>query len=329
MRKRKALFLVVPAVGLLIWRLAPGMADEAGTLVVSGAVEATEAQVGSPMPGQIEAVAVREGAVVAAGATLARFDTSELLARRAQALAQVGLARAALTELENGARPEEVAQSRAAARAAEERLADARRDVERSRSLFEGGAISREALDKSATAAAVAESEAQRAREALRLVEAGPRSERIEGQRAQLARAEAVLVEIEASLARSTVRAPFAGVVTVRHREPGEVVGPGAPVVTLLDRDDRWVRVYVPENRLGAVAIGTRAAITSDTYPERRYAGEVAYIASEAEFTPKTVQTAEERVKLVYAVKVRILDDPGNELKPGMPADVRLQIEGT
>jgi len=329
MKSKRPWIAAVPvALALMIWRLAPGFADDAGAMLASGTVEARQARVGSPIAGQIESVAIREGDVVEAGQVLAHFDTSELLARRDQARAQVELARATLEELRNGARPEEVARARAAARAAEERLTDAARDAERGRRLFDGGAISREALDKAMTAVALAESERQSALETLRLVEAGPRPERIRAQRARLAGAEASLAEIEANLSRSTVRAPFAGVVTVRHREPGEVVGSGAPVVTLLDRDERWVRIYVPENRIGAVKLGTRASITSDTWPEKRYPGEVIYIASEAEFTPKSIQTAEERVKLVYAVKVRILDDPGYELKPGMPADVRLELEG-
>ena len=126
-------------------------------------------------------------------------------------------------------------------------------------------------------------------------------------------------------LAHTSLRAPFAGAVSVRHREPGEVVAPGAPVLTLLRRDDRWVRIYVPEDRLGAVRLGQPATLSCDTFPGKTYGGEVVFIASEAEFTPKNIQTAEERVKLVYAVKVRITGDPSYELKPGMPADVRLE----
>jgi HlyD family secretion protein len=95
----------------------------------------------------------------------------------------------------------------------------------------------------------------------------------------------------------------------------------------VMNPGDRWVRIYVPEDRVGAVKIGGRASITTDTFRGRAYEGHVEFIASEAEFTPKTVQTREERVKLVYAVKVRITGDPGQDLKPGMPADVRL--EGT
>jgi HlyD family secretion protein len=115
-------------------------------------------------------------------------------------------------------------------------------------------------------------------------------------------------------------------VVTVRHREPGEIVPAGSAVISLMDRGDRWVRIYVSEARIGAVRIGQAASITSDTFKGRTYPGEVVYLSSEAEFTPKNVQTSEERVKLVYAVKVRINGDKDLELKPGMPADVHLAL---
>ncbi|HEY9427838.1 MAG TPA: HlyD family efflux transporter periplasmic adaptor subunit, partial [Gemmatimonadaceae bacterium] len=103
----------------------------------------------------------------------------------------------------------------------------------------------------------------------------------------------------------------------------------GSPVLTIMNPGDRWVRIYVPENRLAAVKLGTPAAISSDTYRDKVYPGEVTFIAREAEFTPKTVQTTEERVKLVYAVKVRVTGDTTNDLKPGMPADVQLAAAET
>ena len=121
------------------------------------------------------------------------------------------------------------------------------------------------------------------------------------------------------------IRAPFDGVVTVKGREMGETVPAGAPVVTIMDLSDRWVRIYIPEDQVGAVRLGQHAEITADTYPGRRYAGQVSFIASQAEFTPRNVQTREERVKLVYAVKVKITQDPTLDLKPGVPADVTLQ----
>jgi HlyD family secretion protein len=295
-----------------------------GELVASGTVEATDAQLGFKVAGRIDSIAVREGDPVLAGAELARLDAVEMAARRAQAEAQVAAARAALAELEHGFRPEEVSQARAAHAAAGERRSDAERDRARSEKLFAAGAVSREALDKSILAAEVAKREAERAAEQLRLMEAGPRPERIAAARAQLAETEARLRAAEADIADLSLRSAFDGVVTVRHREPGEVVAPGAPVLTVMNPEDRWVRIFVREDRIGAVHLGQAATITADTYPDRTYTGDVVFIASEAEFTPKSVQTSEERVKLVYALKVRITGDPARELKPGVPADVRL-----
>lgn len=300
-------------------------ASEPGNgLVASGTVEATEAQLGFPVSGRLEAVAVREGDRVEAGAELSRLDRSEMMARRDEAGSRIESARALLRELERGSRAEEVAQARAARDAAGKRLDDTARDLERSRTLHQGGAIPKEALDKAELAVELAQKELERAEEQLRLLEAGPRRERIEAQRAALAQAEASLRAIDAALDQMTLEAPFDGLVTVRHREPGEAVSPGAAVVTLMNPEDRWVRIYVREDRIGAVRVGDAAEIRCDTFPEKTYAGEVRFIAPEAEFTPKNVQTTEERVRLVYAVDVRITSDPEGDLKPGMPADVRL-----
>jgi HlyD family secretion protein len=320
--------LLAVVAGILIWRWAVVRDESEDGLVASGTIEATDAQLGFQVPGRIAAIAVREGDRVEAGAEIARLDAAETEARRAQAAASAAAARAALAELEAGFRSEEIAGARAAAAAATERVADAERDRERAETLWAGRAISREALDKAGSALDVARAQRDQAAEQLRLLERGPRAERLDAARAQLAQVEAALAAIDVVLGNHRLVAPFAGTVTVRHREPGEIVPAGAAVVTLLDLDDRWVRIYVPENRLGAVRLGQPAAIVADTFPGKSYGGEVAFIASEAEFTPKNVQTAEERVRLVYAVKVRVTGDPGHELKPGLPADVRLLEEG-
>ncbi len=102
-------------------------------------------------------------------------------------------------------------------------------------------------------------------------------------------------------------------------------MGAGLPVVSVRDLDDRWVRIYVREDAIGRVRIGQSASIFSDTYPDRQFEGAVTFIGSEAEFTPRNVQTTEERTRLVYAVKVRIIGDPEHVLKPGIPADVLLR----
>jgi HlyD family secretion protein len=315
---------VVAAVGAALWAAFGRDRDRDHALSASGTVEATEARVGFQASGRIETIGAREGDAVKAGAVLAELDRAETEARRQQASAQAAAARAFLRELERGSRPEEIAQGRSALAAAAERVRDAQRDLDRTKALFEGGAVSREAFDKAHLTLDLAQSQHDQAREQVTILETGPRREKIDAQRAQLAQAEAAVRVIDATLAAMTIRAPFDGVVTVRHREPGEIVAAGLPVLTIMNPDDRWVRIYVPETRIGAVRVDQAATITTDTFPEKTYRGEVSFISTEAEFTPKTVQTTEERVKLVYAVKVRVTGDPARDLKPGMPADVGL-----
>jgi HlyD family secretion protein len=291
----------------------------------SGTVEATEARLGFEVPGRVAWIAVREGDTVAVGQSLATLDTTQAHAQRVQLEARADAARAVLTELLAGSRSEEIAAARAADQAARDRLEQAQKDMERTATLYKGGAVSEEAYDKARTALRVAQSQADQAGEQLRLVEKGPRPERIEAQRAETASAEAAARTQDAVLALMTTRAPFGGVVTVRHREPGESLSPGMPVVTVANLSDRWVRIYVPENRVGQVRIGQKARLTADSFPGKAFEGRVVFIASEAEFTPKNVQTSEERVKLVYMVKVEITGDRALNLKPGMPADVVLE----
>lgn len=324
-RRIALIVVIVVAAGAAI-TIALLRSDGSMAIEASGTVEATEADLGFQVPGRVEKIDVREGDRVESGVELARLDRAELLARRRAAQAQVDAARALLVELERGFRPEEVAQGRAALSAAEQRLSDARRDVERTRNLFEGGAVSRELLDKHETAFEIAMAEYQRAEEALQILQSGPRQERIAAQRAALAQAEATVAQIEAGLAYAVIRAPFAGVVSLRHREPGESVQAGAPVITVMNPDDRWIRIYVREDEVGKLTLGQTAEITADADPQRVYDGQVVFIASEAEFTPRNVQTTEERVKLVYRVKVQVTGDPGFDLKPGLAADVRLSV---
>ncbi len=320
-----ALLAVIAVIALVLRFTVFSRTSQAERVVASGTVEATEADLGFQAAGRIERIAAREGDVVQEGVALAWLDQSELDARKRAAQAQVAAAQAQLDELIRGFRSEEVAQGRSAVRAARQRANDASRDVERARRLQAGGAISQQALDAHDTAYELAQADLESAEERLRLLESGPRTERIAAQRAVVAQAEAAVQQIDATIGNTIVRAPFAGIITVRHREPGETVAPGLPVVTLMNPNDRWVRIYVREDEVGKISIGQRASITADAYPDRTYDGEVAFIASDAEFTPRNVQTTEERVKLVYRLKVRISGDSALELKPGLAADVRLQ----
>ena len=328
MNRNKAIpiALAVVVVAVAAWFLLLRGHGNDGALDASGTVEATDAQLGFQVAGRIDTSLVHEGDAVKGGQLLARLDQTELTARRQQAAAQLTASRAMLTELEHGSRSQEVQQGRDALAAANQKLADAQRDLDRTRRLFDGGAVSREALDKAQLAFDVAQSLHDQAVQALQLLEVGPRPERIDAQRAAVASAQAAVRQMDAMLANSEIRSPFAGVVSVKDREIGETVSPGAPVLTVTNMNDRWVRIYIPETRIGAVHVGEDATISADTYKGRIYRGAVSFIASEAEFTPKNVQTQDERVKLVYAVKVRITSDSTYDLKPGIPADVQLGV---
>ena len=295
-----------------------------GGVDASGTVEATEADLGFQAAGRIDSILVQEGDRVVTGRRLAVLDRRELFARRAAAVAQVAAQRARLSELERGFRIEEIAQGKAGLRAAEQRLNDANRDRTRARNLFEGGAISRQALDAAETGYALAEAERDRLKDQVQLLESGTRPEQIAAQRAVVAGALAAEEQGHAVLNFAEIIAPFDGTVTRRQREPGEVVSAGLPVLTVSNPADRWVRIYVREDEVGRVALGQAAEIRIDAFPGRSYQGAVSFISSEAEFTPRNVQTREERVKLVYRVKVRVVGDTAQDLKPGLSADVRL-----
>ena len=326
-RLRPAIALVVVAAALLwLFMLRSGAPDD--RIMAAGTVEARESDLGFRATGRVDSVFVDEGDAVESGELLATLDRRELLATVAVARGRAAAARATLDELMEGFRSEEIEEARAILGAAQRRLLDATRDLARAESLFVDGAISRQTLDDRETSATLADAEVKRTGERLRLLETGPRTERIAAQRATVAATEAEVERVDAMLEYAEVIAPFAGLITIRHREPGEIVPAGAPVLTLMNPDDRWVRIYVRADRVGRLTIGQAADVTADAYPDRIYPGRVMFIASEAEFTPRDVQTTEERVKLVYQVKIRIADDPSFDLKPGLAADVRLTTDG-
>jgi len=317
--------IVVIAAAAIVLTLVLRRGDHAGVIVASGTVEITEADLGFQAPGRIDSIAVHEGDQVEAGAALAWLDRSELTAERHAAASQQASAAARLAELEAGSRSEEIAQAREMLRAATDRETNAAREAARAERLFAGGAISERQRDAAATASETAQADRAAAAERLQLLQAGPRSEQIAAQRAVVAQTASAVARVDAAIDQTVIRAPFAGRVTIRHREPGETIGPGAPVLSLSDPRDRWIRIYVRGDQVGRLTLGQEATITADAFPDRTYRGVVTFIADEAEFTPRSVQTTAERVKLVYRVKVRVTGDEAFDLKPGLPADVRLE----
>jgi HlyD family secretion protein len=325
MKKRILLVAVVLAAaigGTFLW-FSPLFKNETdtGVVAVSGTIDATEVAISFRVPGTLRERAVDEGSRVRAGDVLARLDARDAAARLRQAEASVQAARARLADLQQGARPQEIAEAKAQVGQAHANLANLEEDARRSELLYQGGAVTRQRRDRDQTASAVAAEQHLAAIERLKLVQAGSRRETINAARAQTVEAQAGAEAARVAFEDLEVKTPIDGVVTRKHAEAGETVAAGRPVVTVTDISKPWVRVYVPEHQIGKVRVGAPAKIRIDTFPGRDFIGRVSYVAAQAEFTPKNVQTQEERVKLVFAVNVTA-ENPEGILKPGMPADV-------
>lgn len=291
-------------------------------------------------------VAIRRAEEQAARAFLAELEAGSRTEEIAQAEAGVQKAQARLEELLAGSRPQEVAVAAAAAEKAQADRDRLKTDYERQKQLYEKDVISAREFEASRTAYEVATGKVQEDAERLKLVREGPRREAIDQARASLnevreryalvkkgPRREAIdqararLKQSQEAVAMAATRlgyatlvSPLAGVVLSENVEAGEYVAPGTPIVTVGDLENVWLRAYINETDLGRVKIGQKVRVTTDTYPGKAYEGQISFISSQAEFTPKNVQTEKERVKLVYRVKVDFAN-PTMELKAGMPAD--------
>jgi HlyD family secretion protein len=223
-------------------------------------------------------------------------------------------------------RTQELEAARQAVLDAQADLEQKTRDLARYQVLYEKDEVTGQLRDQAATNVTRARATLDRARQVYGQLQEGTRKEQLAIDRANVRQSTESLRMSRIRLGYTVLRAPFDGVVLVRQAELGEVVSAGAPVVTLADLDHIWVRVYLPETDLGRVRWGQNVIVRADTWPGRQYRGRVAFISSEAEFTPKSVQTQKERVTLVYRVKVEV-ENPNRELKPGMPADAYIQLK--
>jgi len=299
---------------------APSRSDN---LVISGNIEVTDAQLGFKLPGRVAERPVFEGDHVKAGQLIARLDDAEQKAQLDLSRAELAGAEAALAELEAGSRPQEIAASEATVRNAEAERDRARLDFVRQQDLLTKNVISDRDFEAAQAQFKVADARAVEASERLKLVREGPRTETIQQARARVAQARASVALAETRLAETKLYSPLTGAVLSHNIEPGEFVSAGTPVVTVADTLHTWVRAYVNQTDLGRVKLGQKLVVHTDTAPGKNFEGTVSFISSEAEFTPKTVQTTKERVKLVFRIKVDVAN-PKDELKPGMPADVVL-----
>ncbi len=218
----------------------------------------------------------------------------------------------------------QVSAAEAALAAAQEQLAGAQKNVENFLALKENPISLRAQVHAAQAQYEIAAAAGEVAQAALESLKAGATPEEIAAAQAQLEQAEATLGLLEVQLEKMTLKAPLSGLVTGRSVQIGETASPGAVLLTLTDLDQVELTVFIPENRLGEVRLGQEVTVEIDSFPGKGYQGEVVYISSEAEFTPRNVQTKEERVNTVFAVKIR-LSNPEHELKPGMPADATFE----
>jgi HlyD family secretion protein len=311
---------------LLLGRTYFSRVGEERILFLSGNMEVTETNIGFKLPGRVTALLVDEGQSVHKGALLARLDDGELASVVAQNRAALEEAETRLAELKAGSRPQEIGQAEANLGARKAELTRLQKDYERAEILHENGAISTSQYDAAKSSYEERRAQVHHALESLSLAKEGPRKEDIEGAADRVRQAKAAKGVSEERLKDTFIYAPFSGVILRKNVELGETVSQGEPVYTIGDLESPWIKVYVKEDKLGLVKLGQRAKISSDTYPGKVYDGWVSFISSEAEFTPKSVQTPEERVKLVFGVKVRV-HNVNDELKPSMPADVRILLE--
>jgi HlyD family secretion protein len=263
----------------------------------------------------------------------------------------------AVTRIRNGSRPEDIRVAEAAATQAEVDLEHRKSDFQRMSSLLEGGVASRQDYDAAQSAYRTAETNLAAARERLALAKEGSRSEDLAEAEAHLRSAQAGNAMAEAGrksvaidrmaldslraherelhaqldaaktqLTYTEIHSPLDGVVLTKNVESGEVVNPGTPVVSIANIDALWMNLYIPETQTGLVKLGQAVRVHVDSFPTEAFNGKITFVSSESEFTPKTIQTQEERIKLVYRVKVS-LENTQQRLKPGMPADAEIVLK--
>lgn len=326
------------AVPLLI--MAIGCVEEAPTdrIRVSGHAEATEVRLAPEAGGRVLAITVKEGDRVQTGQTVLILDTRDVELAIERAKAERVSAEAQVRVVQAAARPEDVRQAesqivtaRAEQSAAQSELTSAQQDLERFEALLTSNSGSRKQRDDAATRRDVArdrvsaaQSRVRTAEEALARVQAGARREDVDAARARVAVVSAQIASLEKTLGDATLRSPVAGLITQKLVEAGEIIAPRAPALVVVDLDRAWADVFVPEPVVPLLRIGGPATVYTDA-GGAGIAGTITYVSPKAEFTPRNVQTAEERSKLVYRIRVSV-DNKAGVLKQGMPVEAEIVL---
>jgi HlyD family secretion protein len=293
-----------------------GDPPDPNTLVISGDIEVHESVVSfQQVQSRIIELPFEEGQFVPVGGVLARVDDSVY---RQQVAINESALQVEQEQLESAR--QSLAAAQASTLAAQADASQKKLDRDHYTTLFSQNATSQDARDLAGTASQQSSAGLLREQALSRAAE-----ENVKVAQDNVRRGEEDLKMAQISLGYTVLRAPFAGAIVARDTEVGEVMPPGAPVLTLADLDHVWMRGYIDETVLGRIRLGQEATVTTDSFPGRSFRGRISFISPEAEFTPKSVETHKERVTLVFRIKID-LDNPQQILKPGMPADAEIKL---
>lgn len=290
-------------------------------ITATGTIEITRTDVTPKVSGYLSELKLKEGDRVTRGQLVAQIGRPDLTAQKLRDEMALKKAEAQLSDLQKGARGQELLEAEVNVASARAVYDKARNDYERFEKLHRDGAVSTQQLDAARSAYEVAASayEASRARSSL--IQEGNREDTIAAQQLEVERSKAVVQLAKASVDDTLVTSPLDGLVLTKNFEPGEFVNAGASIATIGDLQDCWVKVYVSSTQLGLIQSGQAVTVKVDSFPGRVFEGKIKEISQNAEFTPRQSITKEERANMVFAVKVKI-ENPDGVLKPGMPADV-------
>jgi HlyD family secretion protein len=316
---KKTMIILVAA--LTMWGCG---SNHKGAIEASGTLEATEVKVGAKVPGQIEKLYVEEGTQVKEGDTLVVLDRKTLTLQWKQAQAGAEAVDAQYRLLVKGARSEDVRVVEEGLRQAEAAFKIASDDYARMKDLLASNTVTQKQFDDAQSRHTIAQAQLASARQNLQKVQQFARPEELAAAKARLDQAKAAADLFHQQLTDATILAPVSGTITEKPVEEGELIGVGAVVVTIARLEQLNLMIYVNENELGKVKLGGKADVVIDTYPDRTFPGKVIFISPIAEFTPKNVQTKEDRTSLVFGVKLQV-DNTEGILKSGMPADAYVQ----
>jgi len=302
-----------------------GNGDDKNKIEASGNIEATNVVVSAKVGGQIEKLNFIEGDKVQKNDTLIIIDSESLHIQLQQAQAVRELAEAQMQLLRNGARKEDISQAESALKQAKINYEQAVRDKERTDKLYEAKTISQKQFEDVTTRFDIAQQQLNSAKNNYEKIQNLARPEEIKQAAARVDQAIANENLIKKNIKDSYVTAPLSGFIVKKYFEAGETVSPLSSLLKISDLSVVKLVIYVSEEELGKVKLGQKADVTVDAFSDKSYKGKVIYISPEAEFTPKNIQTKDERTKLVFAVKIEI-SNTDFELKPGMPADAVVHI---